>query len=446
MQRTVPAHHKPFPELVERQFHDTPYSIIDTNGKTWLPTNGMASLVERKLLVPLLAEARSVARHELAHVKWSPMRLPKVAFDPRYLMALEDARINLGLRFIGIPVELSADERVQVGRLSAQDLGERDLLGFVLRAVAAQGTNAEESVFQPLAEQSTEVRDLAFRHVWRVRIELLRARRVRRKPVASFRVVRRLAAELARALEQELPRLGYSAAFPWTLALSGAGCCLGHGRDERGGKGDKAGVKADDKGGHGGVSGELKLVLAPLVHSTPQIRGGRRGRSRATSEGSLVRYPFRWPIDGALFRRTSRVRGGTVLIDTSGSMSLDAAGIDRILVASSGAALVALYSGHDKLGELRIVARDGRRADARDLVPFGRGNIVDEPALLWLARQAGPRLWISDGGVTGIGDTTSTELHRRCQEIVARGGIRRVKTIDEAVAVLARGGHHAGVV
>jgi len=441
MHRTVPAHHKPFPELVERQPKPTPYAIIDTNGKTWLPTNGMASLVERKLLVPLLAEARSVARHELAHVKWSPLRLPKVAHDPRFLMAVEDARINLGLRYIGIPVELGEAERASVGRLAAHDLDTRDLLGFVLRAVAAQGTNAEECVLQPLAERAPAVRDLAFRHVRRVRIELLRARRVRRKPVASFRVARRLAAELACALAQELPALGYSAEFPTTLAYAGARCCVGHGPEGRERKGDKA----DDKSSGGaGVSGELRLVLAPLVHSTPSIRGGRRGRARATSEGSLVRYPFRWPIDGALFRRSSRVRGGTVLIDTSGSMSLDAAGIDRILVASSGAALIALYSGHDRLGELRIVARDGRRADARDLVPFGRGNIVDEPALQWLSRQAGPRLWISDGGVTGIGDTASVALHRRCQEIVARGGIRRVKTIDEAAAFLARGHGRAG--
>src|SRR5262249_53603469 len=150
-------------------------------------------------------------------------------------------------------------------------------------------------------------------------------------------------------------------------------------------------------------------------------RGGRRGRARAASEGVLPRYAYRWPIDQAIFQRAARVRGGTVLIDTSGSMSLDAAGIDRILSASSGAALVAIYSGKDKVGELRIVARDGRRADARDLAPFGRGNVVDEPALAWLAKQDGPRLWISDGGVTGVGDAPSTRVHERCKELVERG-------------------------
>jgi hypothetical protein len=117
----------------------------------------------------------------------------------------------------------------------------------------------------------------------------------------------------------------------------------------------------------------------------------------------------------------------------------------RLDPASSGAALVAIYSGSDQAGELRIVARDGRRADPRDLVPFGRGNIVDEPALAWLAHQSGPRLWISDGGVTGVGDTTSAALQRRCKEIVERAGIRRVRTVAEAAAFLARGARHAGV-
>jgi len=448
--RSVPAHHMPYPELVEPLPNPDPYSIIDTVGKPWLPTNGMTSLQERKILVPLVEGARSVALHELAHVKWSPKRLPKVDFDVRYLMAVEDARINLGLVRIGLPVLLTASEIAQVARLAQQDLADKDLLAFVLRSIAAQGTNAEEAVLRELGSAAQAVRDLAYRHIRRVRIALLRACRTRKSPVASFRVARRLAAELARELEPELERLGYPRRLPFPLELAGAGCCLGHGhtgahalsRARRGAKG---------RGGKGeGVpedcpSGEMRVVVAALPHSTPNPRGAARGRGRATSEGSHVRYLHRWPLDRAIFRRRAHVRGGTVLVDTSGSMSLDAAGVDSILMASSGAALVAMYSGTDQAGELRIVAQGGRRADAKDLVPFGRGNIVDEPALEWLARQSGPRLWISDGGVTGVGDTTSAALQRRCKEIVERACIRRVKTVAEAAAFLARGVNHAGV-
>ena len=447
--RSVPAHHMPYPELVEPLPNPDPYSIIDTVGKPWLPTNGMTSIQERKILVPLVEGARSVALHELAHVKFSPKSLPKVDFDIRYLMAVEDARINLGLVWIGLPLMLTAGEIAQVARLAQQDLAERDLLAYVLRAIAAQGTNAEEAMLRELGSQPEKVRDLAYSTIRRVRIALLRARRSRKSPVASFRVARRLAAELARDLEPQLERLGFPRRLPFPLQLAGAGCCLGHGhagphalaRGRRGAKGSGEGEGTPEDC----PSGEMRVVVAALPHCMPNLRGSARGRGRATDEGSLPRYMHRWPLDRAIFRRRAHVRGGTVMVDTSGSMSLDAAGIDSILMASSGAALVAMYSGTEKAGELRIVARDGHRADPKDLVPFGRGNIIDEPALEWLAHQGGPRLWISDGGVTGVGDTTSAALQRRCKEIVERAGIRRVKTVAEAAAFLARGASHAGV-
>jgi len=440
MSRNVPSHHKPYPELVERRPHAKPYWIIDTTGKPWLPTNGMTSLVERKLLVPLVPGARSVARHELGHVKWSPKRVPKVDFDPRCLMAVEDARLNLGLARIRVPVLLSAREQAQVGRLARQDLADKDPFAFVLRTVAAQGTNAERTVLEALEGQTEALRDLVVRHVRRVRIELLRARRLRRRPVASFKTVLRVAEELARSLVQDLRALGYS--YRRVEVLSG-GCCLGHGGGNAAARRRHAGRGEDPP--EEVSSGRLRTVVAPLVHPAPPARFGHRGKARAASEGTLPRHFHRWAVDRAIFRRSSPARGGTVLVDTSGSMSLDAAGIDEILSASSGAAQVAIYSGSEAEGELRIVARDGRRADSKDLVPFGRGNIVDEPALAWLARQVGPLVWISDGGVTGIGDKPSAALARRCQEIVERHRIRRVRTVQEAAACLQRGGRHAGV-
>lgn len=444
MHRSVPAHHKPFPEFVEPLPNPIPYSIIDTTGKPWLPTNGMTSLEERKLLVPLVEGARNVARHELAHVKWSPKKIPRVRHDLRYLMAVEDARLNLGLVAIALPVVLAPEELEQVARLARGDLAEKDVLAFVLRTIAAQGTNAEATMLAQLAGQTDAVHALVWRHVRAVRITLLRARRRRKAPVADFRVARALAARLARELDNDLARLGLPRGLPFPLSLAGAGCCLGHGP----GGHALARRKGKEDGEEGVVdhpSGEMRLVVAPLPHATPRAAGVRRGRGRAQQEGSLPRHFHRWAIDRALFQRTARrVRGGTVLVDVSGSMSLDAAGIDAILTASSGAAQIAIYSGTEQSGELRIVARNGRRADAKDLVPFGRGNIVDEPALTWLASQEGPRLWISDGGVTGIGDQTSPALQQRCREIVERAQIQRVRTVNEAARLLARGLGRAG--
>ena len=71
-----------------------------------------------------------------------------------------------------------------------------------------------------------------------------------------------------------------------------------------------------------------------------------------------------------------------------------------------------------------------------DLAPFGPSNVVDQPALEWLARQPGPRIWISDGKVTGCNDRPSRRVKQACAEICRRSHIRRVDDAAEAAAVL----------
>jgi hypothetical protein len=136
-------------------------------------------------------------------------------------------------------------------------------------------------------------------------------------------------------------------------------------------------------------------------------------------------------------RRTSPA-GGTMLIDTSGSMRLSGKDLDRLIAHAPAGAMVAIYSGKMSIGELRIVARDGRRAAASDLEPYGHGNVVDYPALQWLAKQRGPRAWISDGQVTGTGDIQTEVLQARCAEICAAGRITRVPDVKAAVKWLER--------
>ena len=134
-----------------------------------------------------------------------------------------------------------------------------------------------------------------------------------------------------------------------------------------------------------------------------------------------------------------REAGGSVLIDTSGSMRLGTSQLERIISAAPAATLVATYSGRDDAGELRIVVRDGRRTDARQLKPAGRGNIVDVPALEWLERQRPPRVWISDGHVTGVGDEPSPMIDRACRRLCRRANITRVRNAEQAARALASG-------
>jgi hypothetical protein len=60
--------------------------------------------------------------------------------------------------------------------------------------------------------------------------------------------------------------------------------------------------------------------------------------------------------------------------------------------------------------------------------------------LQWLAKQPEPRLWISDGYVTGKHDTTSVDLGAEAQVICNRANISRIKRVapKEIVAALGR--------
>jgi hypothetical protein len=146
-----------------------------------------------------------------------------------------------------------------------------------------------------------------------------------------------------------------------------------------------------------------------------------------------VRYVGRWPLDKAIFRRRRTGHGGvSVLIDTSGSMSIETDDLDRLLLATPAGARVAIYSANRRNGELRIVAHGNRRALAADLEPFGRANVVDVPALEWLAKQPSPRFWVSDGRVTGVGDQPSDTVTERVAEICGASGIERVETLEAA--------------
>ena len=71
---------------------------------------------------------------------------------------------------------------------------------------------------------------------------------------------------------------------------------------------------------------------------------------------------------------------------------------------------------------------------APDLVvpPCGGGNIVDGPALDWLATQAEPRIWISDGAVTGIDDVDHAVLSAEALRAQMTGRVRRLDNLGAA--------------
>ena len=411
---------EPFPELVEAEHPEGPWQIVDTN-VVKLSSNGAMDAVRRWIGVPLDACGRPVSRHELAHCAWSPLRLPKVRFDGRVLAAVEDARINRGLVTIGIPVHLDDEMRANVRLLAVRDAKRGDTFALVARTVASLGTSAEADLVE-LLEGQERVGPFVLARVEQVRLGLARSETRSRDGIAPFRAGLRVARRLARELRSEglLDHRGHA------HSEAPEGCCGI----------ECAAQPEDDLGGAGAGGseepGEMEIVRAPMPVRLRSGRGAGR-RWRAATEGCAVRYLGRWPTDKAIFRRRRRGRGGaSVLVDTSGSMSIETDDLDRLLLATPAGARVAIYSGNRECGELRLVAQGNRRAQACDLEPFGRANVVDVPALEWLARQPAPRLWVSDGKVTGVGDQPSEAVSERVDEICRAAGIVRAETLEAA--------------
>lgn len=186
--------------------------------------------------------------------------------------------------------------------------------------------------------------------------------------------------------------------------------------------------------------GELRSVNT-LSMLAPRTAGRRFGHtSTFRNEGAMPNAVHRWSIDGRIFRRRRPAPGGTVLVDVSGSMSLSADDLREIVLAAP-AATVAMYSGSDNRGDVTIVARRGKVASERDMARAqarsGGGNVIDGPALRWLAGQPGPRVWVSDGYVTGTRDRFARNLIAEAFAIVARAGIVRVGRASKVAGMIA---------
>lgn len=182
----------------------------------------------------------------------------------------------------------------------------------------------------------------------------------------------------------------------------------------------------------GPEAGAMTVKNVPLPHRLPARMRGTNFRS--ATYGGKIGTASRVNTDGALFRhKRMSTGGGTVLIDCSGSMRLTEADVLRILEVAP-AATIATYSASPMRGELRVIAKNGRRADASELIPPGGCNVIDVPALEWLGRQSSrPRVWVCDGAVTGIGDGFSGRVSHACARLARKYGIHRVGTVNEVV-------------
>jgi hypothetical protein len=398
--------------------------------------------------------ARYVRLHELAHAKWTPRNVPphraaKLAKATiTDVQAAEDLRIQSMLalhrlmppdlrhrseddlrQFAGAiashirrndafsALEVMTWARISSG-IAAHQTGYRPKhrLGW-LPNIHAELESIEDTVAEmlddgPQTERWTTVRGLAQHIATTAVIESLPKRKTRAMPF------RKITIPLARRMRELLDAAKPSLEMPKP--------CM-----------------PPDRSSTGAQWGRLhNLPPLPLTENhQPKAQPTRR--KLAQLSGNRIGSLRRLLTDGRAFRRDIRkpTKGGTILIDASGSMRLKADEIRAILDASP-AATVAMYSGSDDTGTVSVIAKAGKMATDRAITirrdTVGQGNIVDGPALEWLAKQAEPRTWICDGIVTGCSDAQSIALTFEANRLTRSGRITRhasvsnyLKTLDQ---------------
>jgi hypothetical protein len=410
----------------------------------------------------------------MGHAAWSPktVPIPKRKLTNACIRAVEDARVNRGLKHINIPVVFprSHSERFQntFSELSDND-AKTELL---IRAIAGMGTNLERRYAKVL--RAAHAANPNGWVVWvatilnQVDAKMNRARSYNHDgAVFTFEQGVRIARFVAKKLKDEdednsadqrasgtmtsldnaiekavqVPKQEMDAQLKreYEAKKSWQGMNLQH----------KGGVQPFDPKmakfyGHEWGStepGEMFISTPKLNVNVMPPKLEKLRRHSVSDEGTEFRHIERFVTDQKVFRRKRKKRegGGSVLVDCSGSMSLCDDDIEKIIAGAPEATLIAVYSGDGRKGEVRIVVANGKRT--MDVSPFGYANCVDIPALEWLACQPEPRAWLSDGYVTGIDDRRSHRLNQAAGTICRDNGIKRCPGVKAVVEVLRRVDH-----
>ena len=388
------------------------------DGNKWDVRNGSGSCdtVSRVMRVPLGGSDadRFIRNHEMAHAKITPRISPikqckKHGVSIDAIQVCEDLRVHHYLEHAHID-RCGSFSQVEMDELVKRKLGNDRMLAMALvacrvtddwdRAVESMSSQVEPSRLQQILE-----------NVILIDQTLQRGRGIHR-PIGF----KNCTAPAAQLFDSLFPEAGPADVhIPMGTIVREA---------------------SRRKGNAQWGEMEIKTLPTTLSRRIPSMSRTKTYRD----EGTNLSAVYRLPIDGRVFSRYRAHKGGTVLIDGSGSMRLSSEELLKI-VTTAPAATIAIYSGRRTSGTLTIVGRKGMVATEEGLASArqsGTGNIVDGPALQWLSKQNAPRLWVSDGLVTGQHDTASINLAVECQNLCHRAGIKRVEKSD-AVCDLLKG-------
>lgn len=187
---------------------------------------------------------------------------------------------------------------------------------------------------------------------------------------------------------------------------------------------------------------DLRFGMTSLTESATTFIG-RRKRPAMTGKAPVRPDRLLTDPERRIFREVVRGDGGVVVFDCSGSMSVNIDEVKAILKHFAGATIMVYTYRGDNKANAWVLARNGRMvadSEFHDL-DLGNGNGVDSPALRWAIRQRKtPKdfiVWVSDGHVTGKGDTSSSELIRECALLSYKYNIIGVADSAEAIRLVA---------
>ena len=168
---------------------------------------------------------------------------------------------------------------------------------------------------------------------------------------------------------------------------------------------------------------KMRVVKSRL---TVKSKKNKIGKQERTSFEGRFANPARWAIDRKAFRRSRPLgNSGALLVDNSGSMDIRLEYLDELMKISptvnirsylcmriSDDIIKGIKQGNH--GKLIILAEKGMRVNKEELRKnnISGFNGCDMPALQWLAKQKGPKFWITDTLVAKIYniDPTSSSL------------------------------------
>ena len=426
-----------FPEWLSRD---------DTATESWVVSSGTpqrgdawTDITNRRMRVPGGDDevSRVIRAHEMVHAKVSPIRgvptdlAAEVDVSPEALVVAEEFRVNMLASQAGFDMdELRDGSEKRAGELMGKNTAWND----AVRAVCAMaGTKAADDFLRGVASQNKEMAD-------NLRVVHRELKKRWKKALRDHDVDKLSSTEPAR-FHASVPAGFMRFTVPIAKYLDNVSSC------------DNEDPYASDPGdspipdGDALKGGEVGR-FAKLVERTlpkPKHVDGRFGRKRKPS--AIGKHPRRidrmlTDPDKRIFDRRAKSKGGVILIDQSGSMSLDDDDIWSIIEHAPGCVIIgyAHETGSEGVPNVWVLADRGRVVDN---IPYGNsGNGVDGPAVRFAAskrRKGEPFVWVCDGIVTdGLRDSQYTNLDLECIQLVRKHGIHMVPDVSGAVDALKR--------